>query len=311
MDANILAYTEDMEKDEWLNIRKQGIGGSDCSVICGLNQYKSPVALWMEKTGQIEPQEAGETVYWGIIMEPIIRKEFSLRTNLKVRLAPFMLKHPVYDFMIADLDGIVDDPVYSECVFEAKTSSVFRRDEWEDDKIPEEYMLQIQHYMAVTGSKRTYIAVLLGGNQFKYKAIERDDDLIGMIIKLEEHFWKCVKEKTPPEMDGTEASTELLNRLYPASTKKQILLPPEAGELINQYVTAKAREKEESELKDEASNKLKSLLGENETGIYEDNIISWKSISAEKFDSKKLQDQEPEIYKKYLNKSSYRRFTVK
>jgi predicted phage-related endonuclease len=112
-------------------------------------------------------------------------------------------------------------------------------------------------------------------------------------------------------MDGSEASTELLNRLFPASNTSRILLPLEAKSLITQFEIAKAKEKEVSEIKDEASNKLKAILGENETGIYEDRVVSWKSVSTEKFDAKKLQEQEPDVYKKYLTKSTYRRFSIK
>lgn len=308
---NVLVDTSNLSREEWLEWRNTGIGGSDVATLCGLNKYKSKVELWLEKTGQIKPKESGEAAYWGTIMEPIIRKEFSLRTHLNVRLVPSMLKHPTYSFMHANLDGIVDDPVYGECIFEAKASSVYRLDEWEES-IPEGYILQVQHYMAVTGFERAYVAVLIGGNQFKYKMIERDDELIEMIIKLEEHFWNCVITNTPPELDGTEASSELLARLYPASNAgKQIELPPEASNLITQYEIGRAKEKECAEMKDEAANKLKVLLAENETGVVDGRIITWKSIVSEKFDAKKLQTAEPDIYKKYLVKSSYRRFSIK
>ena len=65
MSAKILASTENMPYADWLELRKQGIGGSDTSVVCGISRYKSPVELWLDKTGQLPPQEAGETAYWG------------------------------------------------------------------------------------------------------------------------------------------------------------------------------------------------------------------------------------------------------
>lgn len=310
--SEILVNTKDLSREDWLKFRNKGIGGSDVAVICGLSKYKSPVELWMEKTGQIEPKEAGEAAYWGTIMEPIIRGEFTLRTNLKVKLVKAMLKHPKYDFMLANVDGIVNDPLVGDCIFEAKTASVFKQDEWEDDNIPEAYMLQIQHYMAVTGYDRTFIAVLIGGNQFKYKMIERDNELIDMIIQLEANFWDHVVNNIPPEMDGSEASSELLRRLYPnTKTEKQILLPNDAEALLTQYDMAKANEKKYAEIKEEAENKLKFMLGENESGISNNKVVTWKSISSTKFDSKKLQQEMPDIYSKYLVKSNYRKFLIK
>lgn len=309
--AEILISSKDLSRNEWLEYRKTGIGGSDASIICGINKYKSQVQLWMEKTNEIEQSESGEAAYWGTKMEPIIREEFTIRTNLKVDIVNSILRHEKYDFMLANLDGIIYDPEIGNCIFEAKTASAFKQSQWEDS-IPEEYMLQIQHYMSVTGFKGTYIAALIGGNQFVYHFIKRDEELIDMIIKLEKDFWYHVVNKIPPELDGSEASKELLNRLYHDSNENsQIILHNEAEKLLTQYDIAKEKEKEISEMKAEAVNKLKAILGENETGISNNRTVTWKSICSQKFDSKKLKKDLPEIYEKYVIISNYRRFTIK
>ena len=310
--SNVLVSTKNMSKSNWLKWRSKGLGGSDAACICGISKYKSPVELWMEKTGQIKPKESGEAAYWGTILEPIVRKEFSLRSNLKVKIIKSMLQHSKYDFMLANLDGVVIDPECGECIFEAKTASVFKSDQWKDDNIPQEYMLQIQHYMAVTGYNKTYIAVLIGGNQFKYKVVERDDELINMLIKLEEDFWEHVVTNTPPPMDGSEASKELLNKLYPLSNAKtQIILPDESINLINQYELSKDKEKEACEMKEEAANKLKIMLGDFECGNSNDRTVLWKSYESEKLDTKKLKEEQPDIYSRYITKSQLRRFSIK
>ena len=82
--AVILASTETMSYEEWLEYRKLGLGGSDASVVCGINKYKSPVELWMEKTNQLQAQEAGEAAYWGTQLEPFVREEFTKRTGIEV-----------------------------------------------------------------------------------------------------------------------------------------------------------------------------------------------------------------------------------
>ena len=310
--SNVLVSTKNMSKSNWLKWRSKGLGGSDAACICGISKYKSPVELWMEKTGQIKPKESGEAAYWGTILEPIVRKEFSLRSNLKVKIIKSMLQHSKYDFMLANLDGVVIDPECGECIFEAKTASIFKSDQWDDDNIPQEYMLQIQHYMAVTGYNKTYIAVLIGGNQFKYKVVERDDELINMLIKLEEDFWEHVVTNTPPPMDGSEASKELLNKLYPLSNAKtQIILPDESINLINQYELSKDKEKEACEMKEEAVNKLKIMLGDFECGNSNDRTVLWKSYESEKLDTKKLKEEQPDIYSRYITKSQLRRFSIK
>lgn len=309
--VEILTNKKDMTKDQWLKWRNNGIGGSDVSIICGINKYKSALELWMEKKGYTEPKEASEAAYWGNVLEPLIRNEFSIRTGYKVDTINSILKHPDYDFMLANVDGIVTDSDNKKCIFEAKTASAFKQNQWDND-IPQEYMLQIQHYMSVTGYDKTYIAVLIGGNKFEYKVIERDDELITMIIELEKRFWNCVINDIPPNIDGSESCSDLMNKLYPkAKETKVIKLPKEAENLIREYYVNKQKQKFYTEKKDEAINNLKSLLGDNEKGVINENIVTWKNYNSERFDSKKLKADMPDIYNKYLKISENRRFTIK
>jgi putative phage-type endonuclease len=310
--VDVMVSTKNMTKNEWLDFRRYGIGGSDVAVICELNKYKSALQLWMEKTGQLEPEEAGEAAYWGNVMEPIIRNEFANSTGFRVDTINSMLRHPEHTFMLANVDGIVIDKDGRKSIFEAKTASAYKAEQWENDKIPEEYMLQIQHYMAVTGFSSTYIAALIGGNQFIYKRIERDDELINMIIQLEYDFWESVVNNEPPAPDGSESCSNLLCRLYPtADTKSKIILPDEALQLVEQFNDAKEHEKYYTELKDEAANKLKAMLGENETGIINDIIVSWKNLTTNRLDTKAFKEEVPEIYEHYVKPSISRRFTIK
>lgn len=306
---NVLVSTKDMSKEEWLKWRAKGIGGSDAPVVCGINRYKSPVELWMEKTGQIEPKVAGEAAHWGTMLEPLIRNEYTERTGLQIKQEHAILQHSEYPFMLANLDGIVSDPINGDCVFEAKTANAFKSDDW-DDHVPQAYQLQVQHYLAVTNLLGAYIAVLIGGNTFKWHYITRDNALIAMLIELEKRFWHNVETLSPLPMDGSDASSELLSRLYPhANSKTQITLD-EALPLISQYEVASDEEKAAGERKEESINKLKALMG-YEICIAGDRTITWKNISSERLDSKILKVEQPEIYSKYVSKNSYRRFSIK
>lgn len=311
MSAIIVTSTENIPYKDWLEYRKLGIGGSDASVVCGISRYKSPMELWMEKTNQLPYQEAGEAAYWGIQLESLVKSEFTKRTDIKVKPVNQLLKNEEYPFMLANLDGVCEHTDYGTCVFEAKTASAYKSGEW-DDSIPDEYMLQIQHYMAVTGYKGAYIAVLIGGNSFRWKFIERDEELITMLIQLEADFWEHVESAVPLSLDGSEASAKFLAKKFPDSIKKsQIILPNTAADLISQYNEACEKLKAVTEQKQEAENLLKEMIGENETGTVGNWVIDWKSISQERLDSKTLKAEHPVLYKKYANKTSYRRFSVK
>ena len=188
--CKILTSTENMSYEQWLEYRRKGIGGSDASVVCGINRYKSPVELWLDKTNQIPTEEAGEAAYWGTLLEDVVRSEFSKRTGINVKQVHYILQSEEHPFMLANLDGVCEHPEFGTCGFEAKTASAYKASEWEDG-IPDEYQLQIQHYMAVTGYRGFYIAVLIGGNTFRWRFVERDEELISMLIELESDFWNA------------------------------------------------------------------------------------------------------------------------
>ena len=311
MPAKILVSTENLPYADWLEYRKQGIGGSDASVVCGINRYKSPVELWLDKTGQLPPQEAGEAAYWGTQLEPFVRAEFTKRTGIEVNLANYILQSEEHPFMLANLDGICEVPDVGTCIFEAKTASAYKAGEWEDT-IPDEYALQIAHYMAVTGYAGAYIAVLIGGNTFKWKFVERDEELISMLIELESAFWNHVQDGTPPPLDGSDASAKFLaERFRDSIPQSHITLPDTAADLLDQYDEACEQLEVVTEKKQRAENLLKEMMGENEVGTLMDRIVTWKSVSQERLDSKTLKVEHPALCKKYTNKTSYRRFTIK
>lgn len=309
--AKVLVSTADMPYEDWLEYRRKGIGGSDASVVCGVSRYKSPVELWLEKTGQLPNQEAGEAAYWGTQLEALVRAEFTKRTGIEVQQVKQLFQSEEYPFMLANLDGVCEHPDYGPCIFEAKTASAYKAGEW-DDTIPDEYQLQIQHYMAVTGYQGAYIAALIGGNTFKWKFVKRDEELIPMLIELEAAFWDHVQNGTPPALDGSDASAKFLSQRFPESAPlSQITLPGDAAALIQQYDAACEQLETVTQQKQEAENRLKEMLGENEMGTVGERIVTWKTVSQERLDSKTLKAEHPMLYKKYVSKTSHRRFSIK
>ena len=308
--ARKLVSTQNMEKQEWLAYRSLGVGGSDASVIAGVNPFRSIHELWLEKTGQILQEETySEYTHFGTILEPIVRQEFTKRTGLKVRAKNVMLQSIQYPFMLADLDGVINENG-EPAVFEAKTASAYKEEVWENG-VPEEYMFQIQHYMAVTGYKRTYIAALVGGNKFYWHKVERDEDMIMDLIRMEQEFWENnVQNGVEPVPDGSTATTAYLNRTYAQSNGKVIHLSDEVLPLCEKYEEVSKQIKALETEKDAVTNQIKNYMKEYETGIVRDHKISWKPIDRNVLDSRKLRTEQPEIFEAYLTRSQYRRLSV-
>ncbi|WP_378210045.1 YqaJ viral recombinase family nuclease [Anoxybacteroides rupiense] len=311
MEAIVLANTNEMSHEEWLEARRKGIGGSDAAAIAGLNKWKSPVAVYLEKIGQApEESVSSEAAYWGTMLEDVVAQEFSKRTGLKVRRKNAILQHPEHPFMLANIDRLI---VGEKAGLECKTASEYLKDEWKDDEIPTQYLIQCQHYMAVTGYDAWWIAVLIGGNKFVYKKIERDEDIIQYLIQIESDFWNNhVLKKNPPMFDGSEASSELLKTLYPAAKfNEDIELPPDAAALISEYEQAKQEEEEAAARRKEAENQLKAMLGDYEKAFAGERIVTWKNVCSSRVDSKLLKEKYPEIYREVARESVSRRFSIK
>ena len=306
----VVVKTSNLTREEWLKYRTKGIGGSDVSIIAGINPFKSVHQLWLEKTGQAEPEEEGsEYTHFGTLLEPIVRKEFMERTGIKVRQKHMLLQSEEHPFMFADLDGVINEDGQL-CIFEAKTASAYKQEVWEEE-VPAPYILQIQHYMAVTGAKKTYIAALVGGNHFFYHVVERDEEMIAKIIVMEKYFWQHhVMGGVEPVPDGSEATTRYFNERFRISNGKTIELPDEVLPVCEEYDNLTRQIKELETAKNAAANQLKSYLGEAEAGTVGDRKITWKSVSKNSVDTKRLKSEHPDIYTDCLTQSSYRRFLV-
>lgn len=310
MGAIVKVKTKNMKKEDWLKYRTEGIGGSDVSVIAGINSYRSAHQLWLEKTGRIEPEQSdSEYAHFGTLLEPIVRNEFTVRTGLKVRAKNMLLQSEEYPFMLANLDGVINEN--GEMVlFEAKTASAYKKEVWEEG-VPAEYVLQVQHYMAVTGAKKTYVAALVGGNHFYYHAVERDEELIAKIIAMEKCFWEInVLGDKEPVPDGSEATTAYFNECFSQSNGETISLPEEVLSICEAYDKISQQLKEMGTEKDALANQLKSYLKEAEVGIVGERKVMWKQVKKSGLDTKRLQQEKPDVYTDYLMQSQYRRLTV-
>ena len=306
----VVVKTSNLTREEWLKYRTKGIGGSDVSIIAGINPFKSVHQLWLEKTGQVEPEEGGsEYTHFGTLLEPIVRKEFMERTGIKVRQKHMLLQSEEHPFMFADLDGVINENG-ELCIFEAKTASAYKQEVWEKE-VPAPYILQVQHYMAVTGAKKTYIAALVGGNHFFYHVVERDEEMIAEIIVMEKYFWQHhVMGGVDPVPDGSEATTRYFNERFRISNGKTIELPDTVLPVCEEYDNLTRQIKELESAKNAAANQLKRYLGEAEAGTVGDRKITWKSVSKNSVDTKRLKSEHPDIYTDCLTQSSYRRFLV-
>lgn len=214
-----LVKTQDLSRAQWLDVRRGGIGSSDAAAAVGLHPYKSPLQLWMEKTGRdallpkVDPDDATSPMYWGTLLEPIVATHYTRRTGLRVRRINAVLQHPGHPWMLANIDReVVGSPEVQ--ILECKTAGLHGARTWEDG-VPEYVQLQVLHQLAVTGKPAADVAVLICGQELQVHRIERDDTMIAQLIELERRFWHYVETDTAPPADGSGSADIALRTLWP------------------------------------------------------------------------------------------------
>lgn len=240
--------------------------------------------------------------------EDYVAKRFMEATAKKVRRANAMFYHEKYPFMLADVDRMV---VGENAGLECKTASPYMAEKWEDGKIPLSYQIQCCHYMAVCGADAWYIAVLIYGREFKYYRMERDEEMIADLIRIEQDFWEShVLKRQMPSPDGSKLADSVIAEYYKQTVAETIPLTgfnekikrrQELSEIIGKMDTEKRQIEQE----------LKLYLGEAEIAENEQYRVSWKAVQSNRLDEKRLKEEQPEIYEKYKKSMLSRRFTVK
>lgn len=299
----------DVDREQWLRLRKNGIGGSDAGAIMGFNKYKSAYMVYLEKIGEYEADlSEKECVYWGNVLEDVVAKEFEKRTGKRVRKANSMFQSMKYPFMFANVDREI---VGEKAILECKTTNQFMEKQWDGEEIPASYILQCQHYMAVTGYEKTYIACLIGGNKFIWKEIFRDNEIIKGIINCEKDFWQMVLEKNPPMIGGNETETEYINEKYANSNGEEINICKTDKILIEDFLKLQEM-KSDTESKIEAiKNQIKENMKDSEIMSSDDYKVTWKNIFSKGVDGKKLKTDYPDVYNECLKDKKTRRFEIK
>nr|DAR84234.1 MAG TPA: Exonuclease [Caudoviricetes sp.] len=297
-----MTVAEMADEKKWLEARREGIGGSDASVIVGLNRWKSPFQLWLEKTGKAEAEDlsGNEYVYWGKVLEEAVANRFCELTGKKVQRRG-LLQMDKYPYIRASVDRMV---VGENAGLECKTCNGFAAKEWEDDEVPAAYYVQCQHYMMVTGCERWYIAVLIGGNHFVWKEIPRSDSEIDILLQAEIDFWHKVESGVMPEVDGSENCKDALAAEFRGGNEEPLTLPDAAEVIIERIRALDDAKKNTEEDIEHHKNQLRRLMGDYELGYAGDYKVTWKTQAGRTtVDSKALKAKEPDIYAKYAKQS--------
>lgn len=311
MSAPTLVLPDGVARGEWLTRRRKGIGGSDAAAILGLDPYRSAFEVYLDKIGDAPERQATDAMDWGNRLEPVIADWFSETTGLPTSRAGLMA-HPEHEWMLATVDRLIGD----DALLEIKNTSVYRAKDWADGQVPDAAELQTQHYLGVTGRRMAYVAVLIGGNRPEIREVQRDDALIGHLIRMESEFWARVQSRTPPPVDGSEACADLLGRLWTPDPESVRVLSLEAVEALRALPAAKAAAKAATEAATELENRVKHELADKEFGVIPGpdgnrTAVTWKTATTNRVNTAALKKAHPDIAAEFTSTTTSRRFVLK
>lgn len=330
-------------RTEWLKARRSGIGGSDVAAILGMNRYKTKVDVYEDKIATDEPEDAqSQAAYFGSVLEDVVAQEFSKRTGMKIQRVNKMLRKGEDGWMIANIDRAIVNPeiagrvyVYDEArqietgrqistdmILECKTVSSFIADQWgpsqEDEivsgkvvtehKIPLYYETQVQWYLGVTGASVCFVAVLLGGQDFRIYRVDRDEDVIAA---LKEHCGKFWRENVLARVAPDPDTKEDVAKIFPRDTGEMIEATNEVAADIGELRNLQEQIKTLQDAQDVVKDRICAALGEK-TGflIAGEKACTYKTQTSNRFDSTRFKKAEPELYTKYIKSTTTRVFRL-
>lgn len=299
--------TKGMNREEWLMRRRKTIGGSDAAGIVGLSRWASPFSVWADKTGRAAEKEDTEAMRQGRDLEDYVARRWMEETGKRVYRLPAMLYHPKYPFAHADVDRMV---IGENAGLECKTTFSLDLKQFNGVEFPVQYYAQCVHYLAVTGAGRWYLAVLAYGRGFFTFVLERDQAEIDALMAAEADFWKLVEQDTPPDADGSEATSAALREIFPISEQTTADLFGR-DTVLREYMRLKEDKKALDTRIGEIENTIKADMGEAESGLCGSFHISWKSQNRQTFQAKEFAKDHPSIdLAPYYKNTNLRPFKV-
>jgi putative phage-type endonuclease len=298
------------DRDVWLAARKLGIGGSDAAAALALSPWKTPLALYQEKRGEVEPDDLSdnEFVQWGIILEDVVARHYARKTGRKVRRVNRILKSKAHPFMLCNLDR---DIVKSEGGLECKTADARVGERWGEegtDDVPVPYLIQCHHNIYVADLAWMDLAVLIGGNDFRTYRIPRRDDIIAGLIEKETAFWARVQTEDPPE----PINVDDVKRRFRTSTAVTREADEETVTALADYVAAKALAKRNEEIIERLYMKIGQFLGNADTLTHNGKpLLTWKSQNGTRFNGTEHKAFKPDCHLEFTETTSMRVMRVK
>lgn len=302
----------DAPRELWLAERRKGIGGSDTPVLLGESEHQSLYGLWLDKTGQAEDDETNDAMRRGNWLEPHLADWFTEQTGIPVRRCGLLASRE-RDYLRTTPDRLSADGG----VVEIKTTGVFTNHakQWRGGGVARHAYIQGQQQLAVTGRSHLWLVAWMDPTPLIRGPFGRDEPLIGEILERTDKFWAVnVEGNTPPEIDLATITDEEIALRWPSEIKGATVeadYPRHVRALLAERAELKARISEDETRARDIDAALRVMAGDAEALLVDGQlVVTFKSqLNAPSVD-KALAEDHPDIYARYITRSTSRRIHI-
>lgn len=285
-------------REEWLTLRRHYLGATDVVAIVGASPFRTALDVWLEKTGQREPEEEeAERAEWGRRLEDAVAQKWAeLHPDVRVLRDNKIRIHPERPFLACNLDRLVVGLEGGPGILEVKTTS--RRFLDRQGGVPPSWYIQVQFQMAVTGYTKAWVAALADGYRYQEFFLEADPEYGEELVRFASAWWQR------HVVDGVQPQVEEKERVYePPQTDEEL------RSLVYEYVDLKVQLKELEERLKELEGRLKAA-GEGE--VFSDAFYTLKvsRVRGTRFDQSALREAHPDVYAAFQKEYEYVRITL-
>lgn len=263
---------------EQVERRRHTLGASEIGIVAGLNPYRSPFDLWLEKTGQVPSFAGNEFTKWGLRMEQPIADEYADCTGTQLEKSETIidLRHP---WMSCTPDRfVVGEEGERIRGVEIKRFGQHREDEFGPagtDQVPHEVAAQCQWSMLITGVYRWDVAVLLGQADFRIYHLTFDIDIATGLFSLGHDFWhNSVLVNRPPLVKAGSATARFLQQAFPTHDVELLEPTEEQVEIARSLAYIRRDMKALEQQQEDLESQLKLAIGPH-AGLH--GVCTWKA----------------------------------
>lgn len=302
---------------DWLKERKNYIGGSDISIVCGKNDWHTPLDLYYDKKSSEVKETNTSATERGIFFEEWVARIYSKTTGLKVELPLEPVYHPDYPFLAVNIDRWVygEDGNISH-ILECKTANSTKK--WGAPgtaEIPKEYLLQVAYQRAIVNLtipvSHVDIAVMVGLDEHRIYKYLPDLKLEKDLIETAIDFWNNhILTSTPPS-PLRNSDFDYLDRL---PEQQGVRANSNIKETIRELASIRTEKKYLLKQEDALTFNIKSFMTNNEILLDESDKIlaTWKfNQPTLKFNTEKFKTEHPELYAQYTQAANSRMLLIK